>query len=240
MCRNGLYTERGIKQRHGYGSERYRVEADFLIDVPAALGLNAVLLEPTSVVAKAWEHVTRIGERAPGWSPECALITGAGPVGLLAAMMGVQQGLAIHVLDHNRDGPKPELVRALGGIYHTEFGNLAPDIVLECTGAAPVIADVLCRTAAGGVVCLAGVSSGGRSLPFDIGGYNRTMVLDNNVVFGSVNANRHHYRQAAQALAKADPAWLARLITRRVPLARWAEAFERRRGDIKVVIDFTA
>lgn len=240
MCRNGLYTERGIKERHGYGSERFRVEADFLVKIDPALGTLGVLLEPTSVVAKAWEHVEYMGSRASGWRPTTALITGAGPVGLLAAMIGAQRGLGVHVLDRAKDGPKPELVRALGGTYHTDVSDLCPDLVIECTGAATVVLDVLDRVAPDGIVCLAGVSSGGRELPFDIGAHNRRMVLENHVVFGSVNANRRHYRQAAEALAKADPRWLARLITRRVPLARWQEAFERRPGDIKVVLDFTA
>jgi hypothetical protein len=66
------------------------------------------------------------------------------------------------------------------------------------------------------------------------------MVLHNHVVFGSVNANRSHYEMAATMLAKADPAWLGRLISRRVPLENWSEAFAHRPDDIKVVIDFTA
>jgi len=94
------------------------------------------------------------------------------------------------------------------------------------------------RTAPDGIVCLAGVSSGGHKLSFDVGDLNRTMVLENDVVFGSVNANRRHYRAAAEALAKADKNWLARLISRRVPLSRWREAFEQRPDDIKVVVDF--
>ena len=240
MCRNGLYTERGIKQRHGYGSEHFRVEPTFLIKIDPALGVLGVLLEPTSVVAKAWDHVQRIGNRAPGWKPECVLVTGAGPIGLLAAMIGAQQGLAIHVLDRNTDGPKPALVRALGGTYHTGFDDLRPDIVMECTGANAVVLDVLDRAAPGGVVCLTGVSSGGRKMPFDVGAHNRQMVLDNHVVFGSVNANRSHYAAAAEALARADRKWLEGLITRRVPLARWQEALERRPDDIKVIVDFTA
>jgi threonine dehydrogenase-like Zn-dependent dehydrogenase len=65
------------------------------------------------------------------------------------------------------------------------------------------------------------------------------MVLENDVVFGSVNANRRHYQDAADALAKADKNWLSRLVTRRVPLDRWREAFERRDNDVKTVIDFS-
>ncbi len=75
-------------------------------------------------------------------------------------------------------------------------------------------------------------------LDVDIGRLNRTMVLDNDCVFGSVNANRRHYEMAAQALAHADKNWLRRLITRRVPFARWSEALEHHPGDIKVIIDF--
>ncbi len=239
MCRNGLYTERGIKQRNGYGSEQFRVEPAFLVKINPALGRLGVLLEPASVIAKAWEQTLRIGARSAAWQPHTTLVTGAGPVGLLAALIGAQHGLKMHVFDRARGGPKPELVRALGATYHTgDLDGLCPDIVIECTGASAVVLDVIARTAPDGIVCLAGVSSGGHALAFDVGGFNRTVVLENHVVFGSVNANRRHYRAAAEALAKADQGWLSHLITRRVPLARWTESFKRHSDDIKVVIEF--
>lgn len=242
MCRNGMYTERGIKALHGFGSDRYRIECEYAVKVDRRLGEYGVLLEPASVVAKAWEHVLRIGARA-AWAPRRALVTGAGPVGLLAALIGIQRGLELHIFDRAIDGPKPEIVRALGATYHT--GNigaldLAPDVVLECTGATPVIVDVVNRIGPGGVVCLAGMSSGGHTVTLDIGTLNRSMVLENDVVFGSVNANRRHYEAGAAALAKADPDWLSRLITRRVPLERWATALVRGPDDVKVVLDFEA
>ncbi len=241
MCRNGQYTERGIKERNGYGSEYFRIEPDFAIPIDPALGQLGVLLEPTSVVAKAWEHVERIGARAANWQPRVALITGAGPVGLLAALLGRQRGYELHILDRNEDGPKPQLARDLGATYHTgDLGSLAPDVVIECTGASSVVLEVMNRNAPTGIVCLAGVSSGGHKLSFDVGKLNRDMVLENDVVFGTVNANRRHYHAAADALAQADKNWLARLISRRVPLARWQEAFEPREDDIKVVLDFAA
>src|SRR5579872_2029330 len=87
MCRNGRYTERGIKERHGYGAERWAIEPDFAVKVDPRLGLLGVLLEPTSVVAKAWDHILRIGRRTRAWTPGRVLVTGAGPVGLLAAML---------------------------------------------------------------------------------------------------------------------------------------------------------
>jgi threonine dehydrogenase-like Zn-dependent dehydrogenase len=241
MCRNGRYTERGIKERHGFGAERFRLEPDFAVKVDPTLGILGVLLEPASILAKAWDHTERIGQRARGWQPQSVLVTGAGPIGLLAALMGLQRQLAVHVYDHNTAGPKPALVRDLGATYHSDVESLrrlAPDIVMECTGVPAVIRDCLGATAASGIVCLTGVTEPHKMFDVDIGGLNRAMVLDNATVFGTVNANRHHYEMAADALARADQAWLGRLITRRVPLERFSEALEHRKGDIKVVIDF--
>jgi threonine dehydrogenase-like Zn-dependent dehydrogenase len=185
--------------------------------------------------------IERTGQRAQVWTPKTLLVTGAGPVGLLAGLMGVQRGLDVHVLDHNEEGPKPALARELGATYHSDGGDMArlqPDIVMECTGAPSVIRDCLGVTAPAGILCLAGVTAPGNKFDLDIGSLNRIMVRDNDVVFGTVNANRWHYKMAADALARADKAWLGRLITRRVPLDRWSEALEYRHGDIKVVIDF--
>jgi threonine dehydrogenase-like Zn-dependent dehydrogenase len=243
MCRNGGYTERGIKERHGYGAERFRIEPDFALKIDSRLGALGVLLEPASILAKAWDHAERIGRRAENFSPRTVLVTGAGPIGLLAALMGAERGLDVHVYDHNKTGAKPRLVRELGGTYYSDardLENLRPDIVMECTGVPSLIRDLLGRTAAAGIVCLAGLSNPGSLLDVDMGLLNRTLVLDNDVVFGSVNANRRHYELAAQALMRADKAWLSGLITRHVPLDRWNEAIEPRPGDIKVVIDFDA
>ena len=241
MCRNGGYTERGIKERHGYGAERFRIEPEFVVKVDPALDILGVLLEPASVLAKAWNHIERIGQRARGWQPRSLLVTGAGPIGLLAALMGKQRGLDVHVLDHNKGGPKEAIVHDLGAVYHTDASTLerlGPDVLMECTGAATVIRDCLGAGAPGGIVCLTGVTEPGKTFDLDIGRLNRKMVLDNETVFGSVNANRRHYQMAAEALARADKRWLARLITRRVALKNWREALEPRPGDIKVVIDF--
>jgi threonine dehydrogenase-like Zn-dependent dehydrogenase len=241
MCRNGLYTECGIKERDGFCAERYRIEPEYAVQIDPALGRVGVLLEPASVVAKAWEQVERIGSRAR-WQPRRVLVTGAGPVGLLAALMGVQRRLEVHVLDRVNEGPKPGLVRDLGATYHTgtvqEASNGA-DVVIECTGAGQLVLDAMEHTARGGIVCLTGISSGGRALRIDAGMLNRTLVLENDVVFGSVNANRRHYEEAAEKLAKADRNWLERLITRRVPLERWSEAINRQPADVKTVIHLT-
>lgn len=240
MCRNGQYTEWGIKEHHGYARERYRITPDFVVKVDPSLGNLGVLLEPTTILAKAWDHVERIGSRAK-WEPSTVLVTGAGPIGLLAALLGVQRGLQVHVLDQVTEGVKPELVAALGATYH--HGSVAdvgiqPDIAIECTGVGQLIFDVMDTAGANGIVCLTGVSSGGRELPVDVGLLNRRMVLENDVVFGSVNANRRHYQTGADALAKADRDWLAKVISRRVSLANWREAYQRTPTDVKVVLEF--
>lgn len=239
MCRNGRYREHGIKDLHGFAREQWRADPDALVVLDPALGDLGVLLEPTTVVAKAWQQVDRIGTRA-WWDPKVAVVTGAGPVGLLAALLAVQRGLEVHVFDLVTDGPKPDLVRRLGATFHgeslPESGVLA-DVLVECTGVPSVVLDVMTHSAPDSVACLTGVSGRGKQVPVDVGGLNRGVVLGNAVVFGSVNANRGHYRAAAAALHQADPAWLGDLITRRVPLAEFRDAFTRHDTDVKVVLN---
>jgi threonine dehydrogenase-like Zn-dependent dehydrogenase len=98
--------------------------------------------------------------------------------------------------------------------------------------------DAIRCVAADGIVCLTGVASAHKPVTLDPGAFNNELVLENNVVFGSVNANRLHYQQAADALARADHAWLDALITRRIPLANWAEAYRPAAGDVKTVLTF--
>jgi threonine dehydrogenase-like Zn-dependent dehydrogenase len=241
FCRNGRYTERGIKERHGYGSERWTVEVEYAVKLDPSLEPVGMLMEPTTIVAKAWDQIERIGNRA-FFDPQRVLVTGAGPIGLLAALLGVQRGLEVHVLDRTRGGPKPQLVHALGAHYHyTDVARVAtdllPDIIVEATGAPEVVFDVMEHNAAYGIVCLTGVSPRGRNLTIDVGGLNRDLVLENDVVFGSVNANLDHYAMAASALAVADCSWLERMISRRVPLEDFEQALEMQDGDVKVVLD---
>jgi threonine dehydrogenase-like Zn-dependent dehydrogenase len=241
MCRNGQYTERGIKEIDGFMSERWRIEPEYAMKVDRSLGLLGVLLEPTTVVTKAWEQVAAVGQRA-FWEPRTVLVTGAGPIGLLAALIGKQHGLEVHVLDRVESGPKPELVRALGETYHT--GTVAsvgfePDVILECTGVGQVIADAIQAVAPGGVVCLTGVGSGGPPVGLPMADLASNVVLRNNVIVGSVNANKRHWYKAGEVLTRADPAWLARLITRREPPEEFMRALKRQPDDIKVVIQFS-
>src|SRR5688500_10072737 len=95
MCRNGRYTEHGIKELDGFASEQWTCDADYAVKLDARLEDVGMLMEPTTVVAKAWEQVERIGARA-WFEPETVLVTGAGPIGLLAALLGRQRGLDVH------------------------------------------------------------------------------------------------------------------------------------------------
>ncbi len=242
MCRNGLYSERGIKQIDGFMSERWRIEPEYAMKIDPSLGLLGVLLEPTTVVAKAWEQVIKIGTRA-FWEPRTVLVTGAGPIGLLAALMGTQRGLEIHVLDRADSGPKPELVRALGAIYHTgrvDGIGFQPDVIIECTGVGQVITDSIQAMAPGGILCLTGVGTGGANAYAAVADVATRAVLGNNVVVGSVNANKRHWYRASQALAQAKHEWLARLITRCEKPEHFMQTLERKPADIKVVIQFAA
>jgi threonine dehydrogenase-like Zn-dependent dehydrogenase len=241
MCRNGQYTERGIKEIDGFMSERWRIEPEYAIKIDRSLGLLGVLLEPTTVVTKAWEQVVAVGQRS-FWVPQNVLVTGAGPIGLLAALVGRLQGLDVHVLDRVESGTKPDLVRALGATYHT--GNIAgvgfePDVIIECTGVGQVINDAIRGIAAGGVVCLTGVGAGGTTVGPAAADLAAAVVLKNNVIVGSVNANRRHWFRAGQALARADRAWLARLVSRRERPEAFEGALARKPDDVKVVVQFS-
>ena len=241
MCRNGQYTERGIKQIDGYMSEHWRIEPDYAIKIDPTLGLLGVLLEPTTVVAKAWELVEVIGRRS-FWEPRTVMVTGAGPIGLLAALLGKQRGLDVHVLDRVESGHKPDLVRDLGATYHS--GSLKdlsfePDVIIECTGVGPVINDAIDKMGAGGIVCLTGVGAGGAASNRITADVATDAVLKNKVLVGSVNANKRHWFKGGEALARADRKWLSKLISRRERPEDFSNALHRRPDDIKVIIQFS-
>lgn len=222
-CRNGRYTERGITGLDGYGSTLWTVPAAYAVQVSSATG---VLVEPASVVVKAWERLDRLAL----YPFESVLVTGAGPIGLLAALIGVQRGLDVHVFDLASSGPKPGLVESLGATYHRTLPDCP--VVIEATGAPSLVARLLGRD----LVCLTGVPST-EVLPADIGQINRDLVLRNGIVFGTVNSNPRHYREASAVLDRADDAWLSAMITRRVPLEDFATAFDHRPDDVKVVLE---
>lgn len=238
FCRNGQYTERGIKEMDGYGAERWRVDPYFAVPVPPALGELGVLVEPASILTKAWEQVDQVGARS-WFAPQHVLVTGAGPIGLLAALIARQRGYDVHVLDRVEVGPKPELVRALGGTYITDLGQLdvVPDVVIEATGAGQLVFDCASLLPPAGVMCLAGIHPGPATVDVQLDALVRQLVVRNAALVGTVNAGKRHYADAVDVLLAADRAWLERLITRTVPLSEWPDALVREPEDIKVVVD---
>jgi glucose 1-dehydrogenase len=190
-------------------------------------------------VAKAWEQIDRIGNRA-FFAPRVALVTGAGPIGLLAALLARQRGFETHVVDLVTEGPKPQLVAALGAAYHSEPVedlDLRPDVVVECTGVGEVAVAGIRGAEQAGVIALTGLRDSDSRHPSNLDAINRELVLSNKVVFGTVNAARRHYEQGAQALCRADESWLDRLVSRREPLDGWAAGLTPEDDDIKVVVE---
>jgi threonine dehydrogenase-like Zn-dependent dehydrogenase len=237
FCQNGKYTERGIKELHGYGMQQWTVPQKFAVKLDPALGDLGVLTEPASVVAKAWEQA-RLNLRRAHLTPRSALITGAGPIGLLAALLATQRGLDVHVVDRAESGRKPDLVRALGATYHSSVDTVdaSIDVAIECTGVAELIWTAARRAA---VTVLTGLTGDRTTFAADRHVFD-DVVLHNRVIVGSVNAGLGDWRTAAGALAAADRTWLSGLITRRLPLDRFTDALERRPDDVKVVIDLQA
>jgi threonine dehydrogenase-like Zn-dependent dehydrogenase len=239
MCRNGRFGEAGIRGLDGYSAERLALPEAFAVPLPAGLGLLGVLVEPASIVSKAWKHILHIGARAR-WEPRTCLVTGAGPIGLLAALFATGHCEQVHVLDRTTDGPKPGLVDDLGALYHHDGLKGVDqrfDVVLECTGDPAVMMTAPAMTQPNGIVCLTGVADEGSTA---MAGFARDMVLENRVVFGTVNANRRHYEEAARVVGSADRTWLERLVDRRIPIDRWEEAYQRAPGAVKTVIEFDA
>jgi threonine dehydrogenase-like Zn-dependent dehydrogenase len=237
-CLDGRYQSRGISGLHGYGVTSWWLEPEFAVRLDPALGELGVLAEPASVVAKAWEQIGRIGARTPRGA-ERVLIIGAGPIGLLAALLSTQRGHETHVLDRVAGGAKPWLVQRLGAAYHAgPLGRLGlrPTIVLECSGASELAFAAIEHAAPGPIVCLIGLPDDRRS-PADLTALARILVRGNGAVFGSVNAGRRHFEAGAAALSRADPAWLAALITRRFPLDDWPAALSQERDGIKTVVE---
>ncbi|PYQ01043.1 MAG: glucose dehydrogenase [Acidobacteria bacterium] len=250
MCLTGHYLERGIQGLHGFMSERYVEDPQYVVAVPPGLRPVAVLVEPMTVAQKSLEQTFRIQSRM-SWAPRRAAVLGAGPVGILAAAAMRIRGLEVTVASREAErSPRDTLLREAGIGYvstsSTPISELPArlgdiDLVLEATGAAAVIAPAMSILGRNGVCVLASVTEAGRNGEIDLGAWNRQMVLGNRLIFGTVNAARRHFEAAVKDLAAAEqrlPGWMGRIITRRLPFTEAARALVRDPGDIKTVLDF--
>jgi threonine dehydrogenase-like Zn-dependent dehydrogenase len=239
-CLTGDYSERGITRLDGFARELLLEDADQLVPIPRSLGRLAVLAEPTSICTRGIRHALTIGSRQP-WEPKRALVTGAGPVGLLSTMLLRLEGLDVWTASLEPSSP---IADALGAHYvstkTTDLADLGPfDIVIEAAGSAQLMLDAVGLLGRSGVACLLGID--GREGKAQIA--NRVIgvdaVLENRVLFGSVNARRDDWVAGVEALDRARSAFpgaLEDLIGLRVPLDRFEDAFAFRGGKATLVL----
>jgi threonine dehydrogenase-like Zn-dependent dehydrogenase len=235
-CFTGDYSERGITRLHGFARELVAEAAEQLVPIPVSLGRLGVLAEPTSICARALRHARTIGGRQP-WDLRRALVLGAGAVGILTTFLLRLEGIEVWTASLE---PESELVEAAGARYvqlPAELGEF--DLVVEAAGNAQLMADSLGHLRRGGVACLLGID--GREQRVEIEGRVLAVdtILENRVLFGSVNARREDWFAAVTALDEARRRWgdaLEALVRLRVPLDRFADAFAERGGKATLVL----
>lgn len=254
FCYTGDYRERGIKQLHGFLTERIVDEARYMNRVPKGIREVAVLVEPLTIAEKGLIQLTEIQRRLP-WGgnteehPHHAVVLGAGPVGLLGAMALRHAGYAVTVYSRNREpDPSADIAKAIGAKYISsqdksidqmaaEVGNI--DIVYEATGASQLAFDVMAVLGTNGLFILTGVPGHHGPIKVDTDTIMRNLVLKNQCVLGTVNAGKDAFQNAIDDLTSFHATWpeeVKKLITGRFPLEQFAEPINRQTG-IKNIVE---
>jgi threonine dehydrogenase-like Zn-dependent dehydrogenase len=249
FCYTGDFTERGIKQNHGYMTEFVVEEERYLHLVPRGLRDVAVLVEPLTIAEKSLEQLWAVQRRVPWEHRRCAVVLGAGPVGILGAMALKIEGFEVSVYSRSPNHEeKNSILNAIGAQYiaaetHSseDMAKIAGsiDVVYEATGASSVAFDVLKHLGPNAVFVFTGVPGRGGPIPVDTDEIMRNMVLNNQVVLGSVNAPPHAFQSAIQHLgifAQRWPETLRSLITARFPLERALDALQIHPDGVKNVV----
>jgi len=251
MTTDDVYYERGINLRHGYLTEYYVDDAEYVVKIPCELREVGVLLEPTTVVEKGIAQAYEIQRRLRVWRPRKAAVMGAGTIGLLAAMALRLRGLDVTVFGRTaRPYLNSDLIEALGARYEStatlpilEGGKQhGPfDLIFEATGASPVVFESMQVLGKNGVLILSSVTGGDKMIQVPADRINLEFVLGNKVMVGTVNANREYFEMGVKDLAHAEaqyPGWLQRLLTHPVKgLENWQQLLDtliNARGAIKV------
>jgi threonine dehydrogenase-like Zn-dependent dehydrogenase len=240
-CLTGEYSERGITRLHGYARELVGESPAQLVPIPNSLGRLGVLAEPTSICARALRHARAIGDRQP-WQLQRALVIGAGAVGTLVTFLLRLEG--VDVLTASLEPSKP-LVEVSGARYVSlaqadvaELGRF--DLVVECAGNAQLMAASIGLLRRSGVACLLGIDGREQTVALDGRTIGMDAVLENRVLFGSVNAQRQDWLAGVEALDGMRRRWpgaLDQLIGSRVPLDRFEEALAFAGGKATLVLD---
>jgi len=247
FCTTGQYRERGISGLHGFLADCYVERPESLVVIPPALRASAVLTEPLSVVEKGVDQALRAQERL-AWSPTRALVLGAGPVGLLATLVLRLMELDVTVADRVPcEHPKSRWAATLGATYvNSQAQPLAAsggdgfDLILEATGVSRLAFEAMCLLRPNGALVLLSVTGGQTSLTVPGDCINLQLVLRNNLILGSVNAQRRHFELAVEHLKTAERRWphqVARLITHRCALDAIHEVLYRPPEHIKTVVE---
>jgi threonine dehydrogenase-like Zn-dependent dehydrogenase len=239
-CLTGDYSERGITRLDGFARELVLEQPEHLIRIPRSLGRLAVLAEPTSICTRGIRHALTIGARQP-WEPKRALVTGAGAVGLLSTMLLRLEGFDVWTASLE---PSSAIADALGAHYvstkTTDLADLGPfDIVVEGAGNAQLMLDAVGLLGRSGVACLLGIDGREGKAHIENKVIGVDMVLENRVLFGSVNARPDDWVTGVDALDRAHrqfPGALEELIGLRVPLDRFEEAFAYHGGKATLVL----
>jgi len=251
MTTDDTYYERGINLRHGYLTEYYVDDAEFIVKVPQGLKQVGVLLEPTTVVEKGIYQAYEIQRRLKVWKPRKAAVMGAGTIGLLATLVLRLRGLDVTTFARsNKPYLNADLVEELGARYIStkdmplldaakEHGPF--DLILEATGNSSVVFDSMQALGKNGVLVLTSVTGGDRKIEVPADRINLDFVLGNKVMVGSVNANREYFELGVRDMSQAEleyPGWLGKLLTDPVKgLENYAELFKKLtspNGTIKV------
>jgi threonine dehydrogenase-like Zn-dependent dehydrogenase len=249
FCYTGDFTERGIKQNHGYMTEFVVEEEQYLNPVPRELRDVAVLVEPLTIAEKSLEQLWTVQRRLPWDRGHRAVVLGAGPVGILGAMALKVEGFDVSVYsrspNHNENNP---ILSAMGIPYiaaetHSteEMAKIAGtiDVVYEATGASGVAFDVLKHLGPNAVFMFTGVPGHKGPIPVDTDAIMRNMVLNNQLVLGSVNAPPQAFQKAIQHLgifAQRWPGALRSVITGRFPLENALDALKSQPGTVKNIV----
>ena len=246
FCMTGKYTETGIKGLHGIMTEYYADKPEYLVRVPQEFAKVGVLMEPLSFSEKAVTQAYKV-QRRISWQPRRALIFGAGPIGLLEAMVLRNKGIETYVAARSEPGNKKSRIAEQIGAHYistqdTDLADLGKfDIVIESSGSLTRIMDALGMAGTNGVVCLTSITGGSDYAVMPIEKINLDIVLGNKAIIGAVNASISDYHKGLEDMADFERKWpgtLSSLITKRVKPEQYAEAFEHGAEDIKTVIEF--
>jgi threonine dehydrogenase-like Zn-dependent dehydrogenase len=239
-CLTGDYSERGITRLHGYARELVAEDPTQLVAIPSSLGRLGVLAEPASICERALRHARTIGGRQP-WHLERALVIGAGAVGQLTTYLLRLADVEVWTTSLE---PENELILQSGARYvctrDTELSELGTfDLVVEAAGDAHSTAQALGLLRRSGVACILGLDPRKQKLEIDGTVLGVDLILQNQVLFGSVNAQRRDWLAAVADLDRARDRWpeaLQQFVNLRVPLDRFDEAFEHRGGKATLVL----